>query len=144
MLIAIPFIILSYTSHSNKNFDLSTQNFNDMDDTLNFQKVTSQDGTIIGFWKSGSGPPLLLIHGTTADHNRWSGILKKFEQHFTVYVPVLLLLGGNSPDIFRRAIAVLESALPGSTVVTLSGQQHIAMDTNPDLFIGEVLKFLME
>lgn len=265
-----------------------------MQDTNNVMKVTSKDGTTIGFWKSGSGPPLLLIHGTTADHRRWSGILPGLEQHFTVYamdrrgrgespdihdysisreaedvstvldfigepvfvlghsygavcalegalltnkirrlilyeppiptgvpmypenlpdemqvlidndslesalelfmrgvvrmpeselkkyrqlpmwefriklaptiprelaidrsyefnpnrfshyqVPVLLLLGGDSPDLFRRATAILDSTLANSTVVTLPGQQHIAMDTNPELFISEVLKFLL-
>jgi len=49
------------------------------------KKVTSKDGTTIGFWENGSGPPLLLIHGTTADHRRWSGILPTLEQHFTVF-----------------------------------------------------------
>lgn len=259
------------------------------------QKVISKDGTTIGFWKSGSGPPLLLIHGTTADHRRWSSILPSFEQHFTVYamdrrgrgastdapkyaiiheaedvaavlehigepvfvlahsygavcalesalltdkirrlvlyeppiptgvpmypenvpermqalidrdsleaalelfmhevvrmpghelkayrklpmwkgriklaptiprelaidrsykfdprrftyyqVPTLFLLGGDSPDLFRRAAAILDSALTSCTVVTLPGQQHIAMDTNPELFVDEILQFLLE
>lgn len=293
--LAIALLILSVNSHSNKNCGFSTKNRNNMQDTVNLMKVTSKDGTTIGFWKSGSGPPLLLIHGTTADHRRWSGILPGLEQHFTVYamdrrgrgessdapeysiireaedvatvldhigepvfvlghsygavcalesalltnkirrlvlyeppiptgvpmypanlpdrmqvlidrdsleaalelfmrevvrmpdyelekyrqlpmwevriklaptipreiaidrsyqfdpkrfshyqVPMLLLLGGDSPDLFRRATAVLDSALTNSTVVTLPGQQHIAMDTNPELFVGEVLKFLLE
>ena len=291
----IAFLLLSCGSHSNKKSDLSAQNLNDMKDTLNMKKVTSKDGTTIGLWKSGSGPPLLLIHGTTADHRRWSGILPNFEQHFTVYamdrrgrgessdapdyniireaedvasvleyigepvfvlghsygavcalesalltnkihrlvlyeppiptgvpmypedvpdrmqvlidrdsleaalelfmrevvrmpeselkiyrqlpswkvriklaptipreltidrsyqfdpkrfrhyqVPILLLVGGDSPDIFRRAVAVLDSSLTSCTVVTLPGQQHIAMDTNPELFVDEVLHFLLE
>lgn len=266
-----------------------------MKDTVGMQKVTSRDGTTIGFRRSGSGPPLLLIHGTTADHGRWSGISPDFEQHFTVYamdrrgrgastdareysvmreaedvaavlehigesvfvlghsygavcalecalltdrisrlvlyeppiptgipmypghvpdkmramidrgdhegalelfmkevvrmpdhelnayrqlpmwkvriklaptiprelaidrlyqfdperfmhyqVPTRLLLGGDSPDLFRRAATVLGSALKSCTVVSLPGQQHIAMDTNPGLFLEEVLKFLLE
>ena len=32
------------------------------------QVVTSKDGTPITFWRSGAGPPLLLVHGATADH----------------------------------------------------------------------------
>jgi len=265
-----------------------------MKDTL-MQKVTSKDGTTIGFWKSGSGPPLLLVHGTTADHRRWAGISPQFEKHFTVYVmdrrgrggsedspnydimreaedvaavlegigepafvlghsygavcaleaacltgnirrlvlyeppiptglplyppgvpsrmqteidndeleaaleiffqevvkmpdqefkkysqlpmwkvrvtltptiprelaidqsysfnsekfinirvPTLLLLGGDSPPVFQRAVEKADSALPNSKVVILPGQQHIAMDINPELFTGEVLKFLLE
>lgn len=257
------------------------------------EHVTSKDGTIIGFQRSGAGPPLLLVHGTTADHRRWAAISPQLEQHFTVYamdrrgrggsadspdydimreaedvaavlarsrepvlvlghsygavcalegalltdkirglllyeppiptglpmypssipdrmqalidsgdleaaltlfmrevvrmpehefetyrrlpmwkvriqlaptiprelaidrsyrfdsekfatlrIPTLLLLGGDSPPLFQRAIETVNSALPTSTVVSLPGQQHIAMDTNPDLFVNEVLRFL--
>lgn len=291
----ISILILVYLSLSCQKSDLSAQNINDVKNKPKMQKITSKDGTIIAFWKSGSGPPLLLIHGTTADHRRWSGILPELEQHFTVYamdrrgrgastdaqnynilreaedvaavienidepvfvlghsygavcalestlltdnirrlvlyeppiptgipmypekfpdrmqalidsgsleaalelfmrevvrmpeyelkkyrqlpmwkfriklaptipreltidrsyqfnskqfeqyqVPTLFLLGGDSPDLFRRAAAILQSALAGCKVVTLPGQQHIAMDTNPELFIAEVLQFLQE
>lgn len=259
------------------------------------EQITSKDGTTIGFRRSGAGQPLLLVHGTTADHSRWSPILPHFEQHFTVYamdrrgrggsgdspdydimreaadvaalveaigeptfilghsygavcsleaslltdrvsrlilyeppiptglpmyppevpgrmqalvdsgdleaalelffkevvkmpeyelkayrqlpvwkvriqlaptvpremvfdqtynfnvekfagfqVPTLLLLGGDSPPLFQRATELLDSALPNSQVVTLAGQQHIAMDTNPDLFVKEALRFLLD
>jgi pimeloyl-ACP methyl ester carboxylesterase len=263
-----------------------------MEDT-NMHQVNSKDGTKIGFQQSGSGPSLLLVHGTTADHSRWSAISVHFEQHFTVYsmdrrgrggssdapnydiqreaediaavinaiggsvfllahsygavcsleaalltdkisrlilyeppiptglpmyppglpsqiqalidsnqpeaalekffrevvrmpehelsafrqlpawkvrvqlaptipremvidqtyrfdaqkfanfqVPTLLLLGGDSPPLFQKAIEKLETALPTNQVVLLPGQKHIAMDTNPALFAGEVLRFL--
>jgi hypothetical protein len=36
------------------------------------------------------------------------------------------------------------SALVNSQVVVLPRQQHIAMDTNPDLFVSEVLHFLLD
>jgi pimeloyl-ACP methyl ester carboxylesterase len=58
------------------------------------------------------------------------------------HVPTLLLLGGDSPSIFKRAIGVLDSALPNSRVVEMPGQQHIAMDTNTELFVREVLHYL--
>lgn len=48
-------------------------------------RVISSDGTPIAVWRSGSGPPLVLVHGTTADHTRWSQVLPGFEQDFTVY-----------------------------------------------------------
>lgn len=256
------------------------------------EHVTSKDGTIIRYQRSGAGPPLLLVHGTTADHRRWSTILPQFEQRFTVYamdrrgrggstdapeydvlreaedvaavlesigepalvlghsygavcalegalltdnvcrmvlyeppiptglpmyapgvpermqalidrseleaalevfmrevvrmpehefksyrqlpmwnvriqlaptiprelaidrayrfdpekfadfrVPTLLLLGGDSPPLFRQATEAVDSALPNSTVVTLSGQQHIAMDTDPDQFVRRCCDF---
>jgi pimeloyl-ACP methyl ester carboxylesterase len=291
----LAFLLLSCGTGGNNNSDLSTQNGNAIRDTVEMQRVTSEDGTVITFWKSGSGPPLLLIHGTTANHSRWAGILPDLDAHFTVYamdrrgrgastdapdydilreaedvaavvehigepvfvlghsfgavcalegslltdkirrlvlyeppiptgipmypkgvpdrmqalidqdslekalelfmqevvrmpdyelnayrqlpmwkvrielaptiprelqidrsyqfdpekftdhqVPTLLLLGGDSPELFQRAISVLDPALSGSTVVILPGQQHIAMDIDPGLFVGEVLKFLRE
>jgi pimeloyl-ACP methyl ester carboxylesterase len=267
----------------------------DMEQASDMEHVTSQDGTVIRYRRTGAGPPLLLVHGTTADHRRWSAVSPQFERHFTVYamdrrgrggstdapeydvrreaedvaavveavgapvsilghsygalcsleaalltdnvrrmvlyeppvptglpmyppgvpdrmqalidsgefeaalevfmrevmrmpeheletyrrlpmwegriqlaptiprelaidrtysldpdkfaklrVPVLLLLGGDSPPLFRRATEAVDAALPNSTVVTLRGQQHIAMDTNPDLFVSEALRFLLE
>ena len=58
-------------------------------------------------------------------------------------MPVLLLLGGDSPPLFSRGIEAVDAALPNSRVVALPGQQHVAMDTNPELFVREVVDFLM-
>jgi pimeloyl-ACP methyl ester carboxylesterase len=49
------------------------------------ETVPSVDGTPIACWRSGEGPPLVLVHGTAADHNRWVSVLPAFEQRFTVY-----------------------------------------------------------
>ncbi len=49
------------------------------------ETITSKDGTMIAYQRSGTGPPLVLVHGTTADHTRWVPILPALEQHFTVY-----------------------------------------------------------
>jgi pimeloyl-ACP methyl ester carboxylesterase len=259
------------------------------------ETVKSADGTSIGYAKSGSGPPLLLVHGTTADHRRWTPILPYFEPSFTVYamdrrgrggsgnapqydilreaedvaavveavgepvsvlghsfgalcsleaalltnkmrrlilyeppiptgtqfyppgildriqaqidrdeyeaavelffreivrmperefdayrqlpvwpvrvslaptlvreslydhaytlvperfaglhVPTLLLVGGDSSSYMRDGTAAVHAALPNSQVVVLPGQQHIAMDTDPELFTREVLEFLLD
>lgn len=59
-------------------------------------------------------------------------------------VPTLLLLGEHSPPYFRNAVELVHSTLPDSRVVILPGEGHIAMDTNPDLFVREVLAFLLE
>ena len=259
------------------------------------EKITSSDGTVIGFRRSGAGPPLLLVHGTTADHRRWAAISPQFERHFTVYAmdrrgrggsgdapgydilreaedvaavveaigepasvlghsygglcsleaalltdkvsrlilyeppiptgfpiyppgvpdrmqaladqgeleaalevfmrevvrmpeheleayrqlpmwpvrialvptiprelvidrtysfdaekfanlqaPTLLLLGGDSPQPYPQAIELVDSALPDTRVVIMPGQRHIAMDTNPELFLSGVMQFLLE
>jgi pimeloyl-ACP methyl ester carboxylesterase len=54
------------------------------EDVVAQESVTSEDGTPIVYWRSGEGPPLVLVHGTTADHGRWTPVLPAFEQHFTV------------------------------------------------------------
>lgn len=63
-------------------------------------------------------------------------------QHLTV--PTLLLLGGDSLPMFHAITDALDKALPASHVVVLPGQQHIAMDTAPELFAREVSRFLAE
>jgi len=52
---------------------------------MSVQKFVSKDGTPIACFKSGAGTPLVLVHGTTADHSRWAPVLAAFEKHFTVY-----------------------------------------------------------
>ncbi len=49
------------------------------------QMTVSRDGTPIAWWRSGSGPDLLLVHGTTADHTRWETMLPLLEAHATVH-----------------------------------------------------------
>jgi pimeloyl-ACP methyl ester carboxylesterase len=48
-------------------------------------KIQSKDGTLLACQRSGTGPPLILVHGGTADHTRWAPILPALEEHFTVY-----------------------------------------------------------
>lgn len=258
--------------------------------------ITSKDGTAIAYQRSGKGPPLVLVHGTTADHTRWRPVLPPLEEHFTVYAldrrgrgesgdnganhysierefddvaavvdslgepvnllghsygaicsleaavrtdnlrklvlyeppipagveiyprasveriqaalasgdndgavatflreiarvpphelellrslpawqgrvaaahtilrelqtaetyvfdperfqrmntPTLLLLGGDSPQFFQLAIRAVQSALPDSRITVMPGQQHTAMNTAPDLFVREVVGFLL-
>jgi pimeloyl-ACP methyl ester carboxylesterase len=59
-------------------------------------------------------------------------------------VPTLLLVGGDSPRFFKAAIDLLHASLTDSRMVVLSGQQHIAMETAPELFADEIAKFLRE
>lgn len=70
--------------------------------------VTSKDGTSIAFWRSGSGRPLLLVHGATADHTTtWRFVLPMLEQRYTVYAMDRRGRGGSgdSPayDLQREA-----------------------------------------
>jgi pimeloyl-ACP methyl ester carboxylesterase len=47
--------------------------------------VTSADGTAIAVERSGDGPPLVLVHGTTADHGDWRSVRPTLAEAFTVY-----------------------------------------------------------
>lgn len=44
----------------------------------------SGDGTPLAYWSSGTGPPLLLVHGAMSDHRRWR-ITPILEPHRTVH-----------------------------------------------------------
>ena len=46
--------------------------------------VASEDGTPIAVWRSGEGKPLVLVHGTAADHTRWAPVLPALEARFCV------------------------------------------------------------
>lgn len=48
-------------------------------------KTRSPDGTTIETLESGSGPPLLLVHGTSGDASRWPMVAPAFAEHFTVH-----------------------------------------------------------
>ena len=49
------------------------------------ERVESADGTVIACHVAGDGPPLVLVHGTTADHTRWSRVIDRLTARFTTY-----------------------------------------------------------
>jgi pimeloyl-ACP methyl ester carboxylesterase len=48
-------------------------------------KIVSKDGTVIAFTTSGRGPPLVLVHGASADRTRWAALLPELEERRTVH-----------------------------------------------------------
>ncbi len=74
-------------------------------------------------------------------HERYRFEADRFK---SLTLSTLLMVGGDSPFFFKAAIETLNATLPNSRVAVLPGQQHIAMDTAPELFIREVLAFLSE
>jgi pimeloyl-ACP methyl ester carboxylesterase len=58
-------------------------------------------------------------------------------------VPVLLMLGGDSPGYFREAVEMLHSSIPNSRVHVMRGQRHVAMDTAPEQFIEAIVAFAL-
>ena len=50
-------------------------------------QVHSADGTHVGFDRTGEGPPLLLVHGSTADSSRWAPVIPALSRRFTLLIP---------------------------------------------------------
>lgn len=48
------------------------------------ESIRSKDGTPIACQRTGTGPPLVLVHGTLGSCKRWP-ILPALEKQFTVY-----------------------------------------------------------
>lgn len=82
--------------------------------------VTSRDGTPIAFWRSGSGPALLVVHGATADHTTtWRFVLADLQRRFTVHAMDRRGRGGSGDaadyDLQREAedVAAVVDAIGG-------------------------------
>jgi pimeloyl-ACP methyl ester carboxylesterase len=48
--------------------------------------LDSPDGTRVGCEVVGSGPPLLLVHGSTADRHRWAPVRDALAEQFTLHL----------------------------------------------------------
>ena len=88
------------------------------------ERVISEDGTPIAVWRSGEGPPLVLLHGAAADHSRWSPVLPALEGRFTVLAVDRRGRGqSGDPDEYaiereyEDLVAVVEAAGDGVNVL---------------------------
>jgi pimeloyl-ACP methyl ester carboxylesterase len=72
--------------------------------------------------------------------------LMAYEFDFSAYsaldIPLLLLLGSDSPRDLRKVSDVLAGVVPNARTVELEGQQHGANFDAPELLAAEVTKFL--
>lgn len=64
------------------------------------------------------------------------------ERAARITVPVLLLVGTDTPDELRDDPETVAAALPNARIADLEGQQHIADVLAPELFAEPVLEFL--
>ena len=95
-------------------------------------RVRSRDGTEIAYWTSGEGPPLVVVHGTPADHTRWRPLLPYLEPHLTVHAMDRRGRGasGDAPDYglareYEDVAAVVDAVAEASGApVDLYGHSH--------------------
>src|ERR671918_84007 len=81
------------------------------------QRIPSPAGATVSYDKYGSGPPLVLVHGSFSDHKtNWEFVKPLFEKQFTVYAIARRGRGetdateGHSlEDESRDVVAVMQS-----------------------------------
>ena len=62
------------------------------------KEIISRDGTRIAYRRSGTGPPLILVHGAAGDGTRWAPIVPALEPRFSVVVMDRRGRGGGRED----------------------------------------------
>ena len=84
--------------------------------------VASRDGTQIAYWTSGSGPPLVLVHGAPADHTRWRPLLPYLEPYVTVHALDRRGRGASGDALEYRLEREYEDVAAVVDAVAASGQ----------------------
>jgi pimeloyl-ACP methyl ester carboxylesterase len=85
-------------------------------ETAVVERVESSDGTPIAYWRSGEGPPLVLLHGAMSAHWSFDLLVPALVDRFTVFAVDRRGRGesGDRPDYaiereFEDAAAVVDS-----------------------------------
>jgi pimeloyl-ACP methyl ester carboxylesterase len=98
------------------------------------QHVTSADGNSIAYERTGSGPPLVLVHGSLNDHNIWSAVVPAFAERFTVYAMDRRGRGESGPPAahalerqFEDVVAVIQAAGEPVDLIGHSYGAHCAL-----------------
>ncbi len=96
--------------------------------------VTSADGTQISYERTGSGPLLLLVHGSLSDRSAWAFVRPAFQQHYTVLAMDRRGRGESGPSTphalereFEDVVAVIEAAGEPVDLVGHSFGAHCAL-----------------
>lgn len=56
------------------------------------------DGGRVPLWSAGAGPPVLFVHGISADHTEWSAVAGALAADHRVLLPDLLGRGASRPE----------------------------------------------
>jgi pimeloyl-ACP methyl ester carboxylesterase len=106
---------------------------------LAYENQETDEATIVRFFADADALDLQIEGAETRSRRTYEFI----EPIGIEIFGTLLLLGGDGPAFARPAVEMAHAALPTSQVVVLPGQQHLAMDTAPELLVREVKRFLL-
>src|SRR3954452_3340158 len=81
----------------------------------------SVDGTRVGWEVAGDGPPLVLVHGSTADRGRWAAVRTAVARHFTLHLVDRRGRGLSGEDAGARAYAIAREAEALAAVLAAVG-----------------------
>lgn len=109
-------------------------------DFLHLSPLELELVTYLPFWPG----RVAAAHTIPRELRQIQGYRFHAERFRALEAPTLLMLGGDSPHYMKDAVDALHDTLPNSTVSLLPGQQHNAISLAPDLFVREVLPFLLD
>jgi pimeloyl-ACP methyl ester carboxylesterase len=84
------------------------------------------------------------VHTITREVRAFYGDTFDPERAARIVVPVLLLVGTETPEELRDDPETVAAALPDARIAYLEGQQHVADVLAPELFAERVLEFLRQ
>jgi pimeloyl-ACP methyl ester carboxylesterase len=77
--------------------------------------IAAEHGVTISYDKHGSGPPLLLVHGSFSDHrSNWEFVLPYFAQTFTVYA---LARRGRGETEATKGHSLIDEAVDAAALI---------------------------
>lgn len=99
------------------------------------QRITSPTGVTVSYDCSGSGPPLVLVHGSFSDHiTNWEFVKPLLERHFTLFAVARrgrgetdATQGHGIEDEGKDALAVAEAAGEPVFLLGHSYGAHVAL-----------------
>lgn len=117
-----------------------------------------RDGAMVAFMRDGmwadeadierarNGPrwqdQLRYVETAADDVNIARSYVLEPERLATVTIPVLLVMGGASPDWMQLGVSKFAEALPNAHVETIEGHGHNAQFTAPDVLAAKMRAFL--
>ena len=103
------------------------------------RRVVGRDGTPIAVFSSGDGPPLILVHGTTADHTTWRATGPELARDHRIHAIDRRGRGasGDGPDDAGYSIELEYDDL-AAVAETLAGEAEMPVDVVGHSYGGRI------